>query len=366
MLEIDGLTTTYDDLTAVDDVSLDVEEGELFCLLGPSGSGKSTVLRTVAGFESPDAGRVAIGGEDVTDVPPYDRECSMVFQDWALFPHKSVLENVAFGPKMAGVGGAEREALARDRLELVEMGGYAGAMPDELSGGQKQRVALARSLTVDPDLLLLDEPLSNLDRRLRETMQLELKDVHDRVGTTMLYVTHDQDEAFTLGDRMGVMDAGELVQVGTPASVYDDPTDRFVESFLGTTNFVDCRVVAVDDRPLLETSMGPTFRAPVDPSGLSAGDALAVSLRPERLGVETGDRPTAVGDGGDTVAVTGTVEETVHRGSEVRVRLTAGDADLFVDRPVDDGAALSAGDPMTVRFSPGDAVYFDAAGERCR
>jgi spermidine/putrescine transport system ATP-binding protein len=381
-LELDSVTTRYGDFTAVDDVSLSVDDGELFCLLGPSGSGKSTVLRTIAGFETPTDGTVRIGGEDVTGTPPYDRDCSMVFQEWALFPDKTVLENVAFGPKMAGVNEADRTERARELLDLVEITAQADARPAELSGGQRQRVALARSLAVDPDLLLLDEPLSSLDRKLRETMQIELKRIHERVGTTMVYVTHDQDEAFTLADRLGVMDGGRLVQVGAPATVYEDPTDRFVESFLGSTNFLDCRVAATD--PLaLDTPLGVTLSAPVSDEGLSVGDAVTVSLRPERLGVAPAsgaDATTAAvataedggdGDGGqsgdgETVAVAGAVTETIHRGSDVRLRLSVGDATLVVAEPVDSGRTRQTGEDVTVRFRPGDAVYFDASGARCR
>jgi spermidine/putrescine transport system ATP-binding protein len=364
MLELADLTVTYGDLTAVDGVSLDVRDGELCCLLGPSGSGKSTLLRAVAGFETPDRGRVRIDGRDVTDVPPHRRPTSMVFQDWALFPTKSVIENVAFGPKMRGVGRRDRRAAAREALELVEMTDYAGADPTDLSGGQRQRVALARSLVVEPDLLLLDEPLSSLDRGLRETMQVELKRIHDRVETTMLYVTHDQNEAFTLGDRLGVMDDGELVQVGTPEAVYTDPVDRFVESFLGSPNLLDCRVVDVDGGATLETPLGVRVPAPIDTDGLAPGDGLVVSLRPERLSVTAEAAPAT--DGGAGASVPATVVERVYRGSDVRLRLSAGEAELFVERPIDAGGGLAAGDEVRVRWAPEAATYFDASGARRR
>jgi spermidine/putrescine transport system ATP-binding protein len=370
MLELDGLTVTYGDLTAVDDISLTVAEGEFCCLLGPSGSGKSTVLRAVSGFETPAAGRIRLGGVDVTERPPNERDCSMVFQDWALFPYRSVRENVGFGLRMEGVSATERDARVDEMLELVEMAGYGDSRPAQLSGGQKQRVALARSLAVDPDLLLLDEPLSSLDRQLRETMQLELKRIHDRVGTTMLYVTHDQDEAFTLGERLGVMNDGRLVQLDTPETVYDDPTDRFVESFLGTTNFVDCRIVD-GQAPTLETPFGTDFEAPIDGAGLAVGDVVVVSLRPERLSfvpagrVDAGSQ--AVGDGGEsTVAVATTVEETVYRGSDLRIRLSAGETTLFVEPSVASAPGVAPGDRLTVRFAPSEARYFDASGSRCR
>jgi spermidine/putrescine transport system ATP-binding protein len=364
MLELDDLTVTYGDLTAVDGVSLNVRDGELCCLLGPSGSGKSTLLRAVAGFEPPDRGRVRIDGQDVTDMPPHRRPTSMVFQDWALFPTKSVAENVAFGPKMRGVGRADRRAAAQEALKLVEMTDYAEADPTDLSGGQQQRVALARSLIVEPDLLLLDEPLSSLDRGLRETMQVELKRIHDRVETTMLYVTHDQNEAFTLGDRLGVMEAGRLVQVGTPEAVYTDPVDRFVESFLGSPNLITCRVVDVDEGPTVETPFGVRVPAPVDPDRLTLGDDLVVSLRPERLSVTA--VPAAATDGGTGASVLATVVERVYRGSDVRLRLSVDETELFVKRPIGADGGLAAGDEVTVRWAPDEATYFDTSGARCR
>jgi len=371
MLELEGLTVTYGGLTAVDDVSLTVEEGELCCLLGPSGSGKSTVLRAISGFERPAAGRVWIDGLDVTDAPPNERDCSMVFQDWALFPQQTVRENVAFGLKMDGVGTAERERRADEMLALVEMSEYGDSYPEQLSGGQKQRVALARSLVVDPDLLLLDEPLSNLDRQLRETMQLELTEIHDRVETTMLYVTHDQDEAFTLGDRLGVMGSGRLVQLDRPERVYDEPTDRFVESFLGTTNFVDCTVTEPGVQPTLETSFGVEFEAPIGGDGLAAGDTVVASLRPERLSLAVAPEGEAstptVGDGGESaVSVVATVEETVYRGADIRIRLEAGGSTLFVEPSVAAAPNVTDGDRLAVRFVPSEARYFDASGARCR
>ncbi|WP_247005405.1 ABC transporter ATP-binding protein [Halorientalis litorea] len=366
MLELDGVTVRYDDITAVDDVSLTVDDGELFCLLGPSGCGKSTALRTIAGFEEPATGRVRIAGVDVTDNPPHRRDCSIVFQDWALFPNKTVHENVAFGPKMAGVSKAERREQAREKLDLVEMASYADAAPAELSGGQKQRVALARSLAVDPDLLLLDEPLSNLDRRLRESMQIEIKDIQRRLETTMVYVTHDQNEAFTLADRLGVMDSGRLVQVGDPTTVYDDPRNRFVESFLGSTNFITCRVVAADDRPILSSPVG-RFRAPIRDASVGQGDTVVVSLRPEWMTLDAG--ATAIEDGGiatEAVTTTCSVVETIHRGSSVRLRLSADGASLFAEVPVGTGIDVTADDTVTLQWRPADAIYFSEAGDRYR
>ena len=378
VLELDGVGKRFGSMTAVDDVSLSVTEGELVCLLGPSGCGKSTTLRTVAGFETPDAGAIRIDGRDVTATPPNERPCTMVFQDWALFPNKTVRENVAFGLKMAGASERERRERATDLLSLVEMSEQADARPGELSGGQKQRVALARSLAPDPDLLLLDEPLSNLDRKLREAMQLEIKEIQATLGTTMVYVTHDQDEAFTLADRIGVMNDGRLVQTGPPSDVYTDPNDRFVESFLGTTNFVECTVAraetprrkpsadggVADERMPLETPLGSSLAAPTS-DDLEPGDRVTASLRPERLSVSTdGDGDAAAAHGPDAFAARATVEDVLHRGSTVRYELAVGDATLFTERRIADRLGVEPGDAVTVRCGSRDVSYFGPGGER--
>ena len=387
LLELDGITVQYGALTAVDDLSLSVERGELLCLLGPSGCGKSTTLRTIAGFERPDAGRVRLGDEgaptDVTGTQPNDRDTAMVFQDWALFPNKTVRENVAFGLKMDGVGDTDRQARADEMLSLVEMTDHADDDPTQLSGGQKQRVALARSLAVDPTLLLLDEPLSNLDRRLREDMQLELKSIHERLETTMVYVTHDQDEAFTLADRIAVVNDGSVEQVGPPASVYTDPETLFVESFLGTTNLVDCTVrraqtptetadaqVADGGRVALETPLGEPLFAPATETAVSEDDHVTASLRPEQLSVTAGsetvdsaERDTASGDG---LTATGTVESRLHRGSQVRYEIAVGEETLVTHRRIADQLDVTEGETVVVDCSAASISFFDAEGQRLR
>jgi spermidine/putrescine transport system ATP-binding protein len=387
LLELDGITVQYGALTAVDDLSLSVERGELLCLLGPSGCGKSTTLRTIAGFERPDAGRVRLGDKgaptDVTGTQPNDRDTAMVFQDWALFPNKSVRENVAFGLKMDGVGDTDRQARADEMLSLVEMTDHADDDPTQLSGGQKQRVALARSLAVDPTLLLLDEPLSNLDRRLREDMQLELKSIHERLETTMVYVTHDQDEAFTLADRIAVVNDGSVEQVGPPASVYTDPETLFVESFLGTTNLVDCTVrraqtptetadaqVADGGRVALETPLGEPLFAPATETAVSEDDHVTASLRPEQLSVTAGsetvdsaERDTASGDG---LTTTGTVESRLHRGSQVRYEIAVGEETLVTHRRIADQLDVTEGETVVVDCSAASISFFDAEGQRLR
>jgi putative spermidine/putrescine transport system ATP-binding protein len=234
-----GVRKTYGDVVAVAGIDLEIEPGEFFTLLGPSGSGKTTTLRMIAGFEDPDAGRVELGGHDVTGLPPYDREVNTVFQDYALFPHMSVGDNVEYGLRVKKVGREERAARRDEALEMVRLGGYADRRPDELSGGQRQRVALARAIVNRPQVLLLDEPLGALDLKLREQMQVELKSIQSDVGITFIYVTHDQEEALTMSDRIAVFNEGRVEQVGTPENIYEHPGNRFVSGFVGVSNLIE-------------------------------------------------------------------------------------------------------------------------------
>jgi putative spermidine/putrescine transport system ATP-binding protein len=234
-----GLSKSYGDVVAVDHVDCEIARGEFFTMLGPSGSGKTTTLRLIAGFEEPDAGRVELAGRDVTAVPPYDREVNTVFQDYALFPHMSVAQNIEYGLKIAKVGRSERAQRRDEALEMVRLSGYGSRKPSELSGGQRQRVALARAIVNRPRVLLLDEPLGALDLKLREQMQVELKGIQGAVGITFLYVTHDQDEALTMSDRIAVFNDGRIEQVGTPEEVYERPATPFVSGFVGTSNVLE-------------------------------------------------------------------------------------------------------------------------------
>jgi putative spermidine/putrescine transport system ATP-binding protein len=234
-----GIRKSYGDVVAVEHVDLDIGRGEFFTLLGPSGSGKTTTLRLIAGFERPDAGRIEIAGVDVSRVPPYDRPVNTVFQDYALFPHMTVADNVAYGPRVAGVGRGERRRRADEALGLVRLGEYGGRKPAQLSGGQRQRVALARAIVNRPQVLLLDEPLGALDLKLRQEMQVELKRIQGEVGITFVYVTHDQEEALTMSDRIAVFNAGRIEQVGTPAEVYERPETEFVAGFVGVSNILE-------------------------------------------------------------------------------------------------------------------------------
>jgi putative spermidine/putrescine transport system ATP-binding protein len=234
-----GARKVYGDVVAVDRVDLEIAADEFFTLLGPSGSGKTTCLRMIAGFERPDGGRVQLGGEDVTDRPPYERDVNTVFQDYALFPHMSVRENVEYGLRVKKVERGERARRAGDALEMVRLGGYGDRRPAQLSGGQRQRVALARALVNRPSVLLLDEPLGALDLKLRQQMQHELRTLQQEVGITFVYVTHDQEEALTMSDRMAVFNEGRIEQVGPPAGVYERPANEFVAGFVGVSNIVE-------------------------------------------------------------------------------------------------------------------------------
>jgi putative spermidine/putrescine transport system ATP-binding protein len=238
-IDLVGLSKRYGAVAAVDDVSLAIGRGEFFTMLGPSGSGKTTTLRLIAGFEQPDAGRVELGGEDVTGRPPYARDVNTVFQDYALFPHMTVAANVEYGLRIRKVGGSERRSRAQEALALVRLEGLGARKPAQLSGGQRQRVALARAIVNRPRVLLLDEPLGALDLKLRQEMQSELKRIQREVGITFVYVTHDQEEALTMSDRLAVFNAGRVEQVGAPAEVYERPANEFVAGFVGTSNVVE-------------------------------------------------------------------------------------------------------------------------------
>ena len=238
-LRLAGVRKAYGDVVAVDGVDLEIEAGEFFTLLGPSGSGKTTTLRLIAGFERPDEGRVELAGKDVTDRPPYARDVNTVFQDYALFPHMTVAENVAYGLRVRGVGRGERKERVEEVLQRMRLPGLGGRKPNQLSGGQRQRVALARALVNRPRVLLLDEPLGALDLKLRQEMQLFLKSLQQAIGITFVYVTHDQDEALTMSDRLAVFDSGRIEQIGTPAEVYERPANAFVAGFVGVSNVVE-------------------------------------------------------------------------------------------------------------------------------
>ncbi len=287
-LRIQNITKTYGKVYACDDVSLDIYKGELFALLGGSGSGKSTLLRILAGLVKPDKGRVLIDGVDISDLPPYERPVNMMFQSYALFPHMSVEQNIAFGLKQDRLPASEIRDRVAAMLELVRMADLGKRKPDQLSGGQRQRVALARSLAKQPKLLLLDEPLGALDRKLREHTQFELMNIQERVGTTFVLVTHDQEEAMTMASRLAVMNQGAIAQVSTPAGLYEYPATRFVAEFIGSTNLIEGRIASQDEDTGLVRVHCDALEADIlarhaDP--IPIGTPVTISVRPEKIDV---------------------------------------------------------------------------------
>ncbi len=312
-VEIERVTKTFGDFKAVDDVSLKIYKGEIFCLLGASGCGKTTLLRMLGGFETPTSGRIVIDGEDMTGVPPYERPVNMMFQSYALFPHMNVEQNVAFGLKQDRVPKAEIVDRVATMLELVKMGTFAKRKPHQLSGGQRQRVALARSLVKRPKVLLLDEPLGALDKKLREHTQFELIGLQDKLGVTFLVVTHDQEEAMTLASRIGVMDHGEIVQAGTPSEIYEFPSSKFVADFVGSVNMFEGKLL--EDEPeyvrIGSAELGATIYVS---HGISAAPEATVwaAIRPEKIFMSTAP-PASTGHGNDNL-VRGAVQDIAYLG----------------------------------------------------
>jgi spermidine/putrescine transport system ATP-binding protein len=292
-VRLERVTKRFGDLTAVDDLSLDLSRGEFFSLLGPSGCGKTTTLRMIGGFEEPTAGTIYLGGADVTTLPPYRRDVNTVFQSYALFPHLSVFENVAFGLRQKKFPKGQVVTQVREVLKLVDLPGFEGRKPSQLSGGQQQRVALARALVNQPQVLLLDEPLGALDLKLRKQMQLELKRIQQEVQITFLYVTHDQEEAMTMSNRIAVMRHGRIEQIGPPEDVYEHPRTEFVAGFLGASNLMEGQVVRTNDgRVSIRLRSGSNIAALRDP--LAAFDAaVKVGVRPEKIRLERDDEGEA-------------------------------------------------------------------------
>ncbi|NGM19937.1 polyamine ABC transporter ATP-binding protein [Roseomonas stagni] len=296
-LRIEGVTKRFEGYVALDAVTLPIYRGELFALLGASGSGKSTLLRCLAGFIEPDAGRIVLDGQDLAGVPPYERPINMMFQSYALFPHMTVAQNIGFGLRQEGASKSVIADRVAEMLALVRMEGFGGRKPAALSGGQKARVALARALAKRPKLLLLDEPLSALDKNLREATQFELVNIQERTGTTFVIVTHDQEEAMTMATRLAVMDRGTLAQVGTPGEVYEFPNSRFTAEFLGTANILEGVVEAADDQATRIGSSELDFDILAEPGALKpVGSRAYVAIRPERMRIERTDAATPLGD----------------------------------------------------------------------
>jgi spermidine/putrescine transport system ATP-binding protein len=330
-IRFEGVTKRFGSTTAVDDLNLTIGQGEFFSLLGPSGCGKTTTLRMVAGFERPTEGSVHLEGDPVEDVPPYERNVNTVFQSYALFEHLDVEGNVAFGLKRRGVAAEEIRSRVAEALELVELTGRGDARPRELSGGQKQRVALARALVNRPAVLLLDEPLGALDLKLRKQMQVELKQIQREVGITFLYVTHDQEEALSMSDRVAVMNEGRVIQCAAPEEVYERPTEEFVAGFIGISNLLEG---TADGDGMVRIANGERIPAPL-PADCSPGDEVNLSVRPEKIAIDELEE--------GMVTLEGTVEARVYLGMTTQITVGVGE-----------GARLVALEQATYRASADD------------
>ncbi|MGD9542827.1 MAG: ABC transporter ATP-binding protein [Methylocystis sp.] len=336
LLSITKVSKTFGAVVALEDVSLSVGAGEFFALLGPSGCGKTTLMRCIAGFESPDAGTIALNGVDLAGVPPYRRPVNMMFQSYALFPHLNVFENIAFGLRRKGEAKAAIDARVRELLEMTQLSEFGRRRIAELSGGQKQRVALARALAPRPKMLLLDEPLGALDRKLREETQFQLKEIQRQTQTSFVIVTHDQDEALALADRIAVMRAGRVEQVAGPMEIYDQPATRFVAGFVGETNFIEGRLERNGAAALI-TEFG---RIPCGPSDLPNGARATLSVRPERIGV------AREGEG-----IPGVVENFVFRGETTLLRVRVSEH-VVLRAAAGHGARHAIGDPVRLSVPP--------------
>ena len=322
-IELLNATKQYGEVTALDHVSMVIEPGEFFCLLGPSGCGKTTTLNLIGGFIPMTSGELRIEGRKVNDLPPHKRNVNTVFQNYALFPHMTVAQNVAFGLRMEKLSTEEVTRRTGEYLELVGLAGLSGRLPSEMSGGQQQRVALARALAKRPAVLLLDEPLGALDLKLRKNMQAELSRIHRQVGTTFVFVTHDQDEALSMATRIAIMSGGQVAQTGSPREVYDHPVNRFVADFVGETNFLTGTIETDGSRPMFVIPGGERVPAP----GASADGPATLMLRPESVAIR------AVGEAAADTGLTGRVTNVAFLGNHTRITVTTAAGEIFAVRP---------------------------------
>ena len=351
-IQLKDVSKHFGSIVAVDRVSLSIHDGEFFSLLGPSGCGKTTTLRLIAGFELPTQGDIYICGELQGETPPYRRPVNTVFQNYALFPHMTIFQNVAFGLEMQKVARAEIRQRVSEALEMVRLPGMESRKPSQLSGGQQQRVALARALVNRPRVLLLDEPLGALDLKLRKAMQLELKELQHRVGITFVYVTHDQEEALTMSDRIAVMQQGHVLQVGTPEQIYEQPATRFVADFIGETNFLEGRVKGRRGSEVAVVVDGVlTLHVPAQ-KAVGMEDEVTVAIRPEKVSLHA-EPP-------DARAVPGTVEEVIYTGTDTRYLIRLTEKTAVTVRQQNVAIGLSA------CFAPGTRLYLHWQPESAR
>jgi putative spermidine/putrescine transport system ATP-binding protein len=346
-ISLEGATKIYDgSVRAVDSVDMKIEEGEFFALLGPSGCGKTTTLRMIAGFESCTAGMIRVGGRDVTQVPAHRRDMGMVFQNYALFPHRTVRENVGFGLRMRGM---DKAAIARkvdQALELVSLSAMGERRPAQLSGGQQQRVALARAIVIEPRVLLCDEPLGALDKKLRQQMQFELKELQKTLGLTTVFVTHDQEEAMAMADRIAIMNNGRVEQIGSPSEIYNRPKTRFAADFIGDTNLITGRIIIEGESRLLLDRHGATIPAPADGEG-----DVHCALRPEKVGL-------VANDDDPSIVTFGFVESANFLGDAILYRIDVGDGRHMLAKTTNtaNGNTFTRGGRVGLTWAPDDLV----------
>jgi putative spermidine/putrescine transport system ATP-binding protein len=352
-IEIDGVSKVYDGgVRAVDAVAMDIKQGEFFSLLGPSGCGKTTTLRMIAGFDTPSGGTIRIDGADITHVPAHKRDMAMVFQNYALFPHRTVAENVAFGLRMRHLDKATIAAKVKAALSLVELSGLEDRKPAQLSGGQQQRVALARAIVIEPRVLLCDEPLGALDKKLRQQMQFELKQLQKSLGLTLVFVTHDQEEALAMSDRIAVMNKGRVEQVGTPVEIYDKPATCFVADFIGDTNIFRGERVSTAAGASLAAGNGLTLTLPATAAPDATG-VISVALRPEKIRLAAAESSGVAG-----ASAEGTVESSNFLGGAVlyRIALTSGHRVLAQQPNSGASRPFTAGSRVMLDWNPADLV----------
>ncbi len=352
-ISIKDITKRFGKVVACDHVNLEIGDGELFTILGPSGCGKTTLLRIIAGFEIPDEGTVLFDGHDVTSLPPNERNTGMVFQNYALWPYMSVFENVAYGLKVRRLPTVEVERLVKEVLELVRLGGLEGRTPFQLSGGQQQRVALARALVIEPKVLLLDEPLSNLDAKLRLEMRQEIMRIQKTLGISTIYVTHDQEEALSISDRIAIQRSGAILQVGSPREVYTRPKSAFIADFIGQCTFLPGKLVAIDRYAHVETGSSAIVRAALRDPALKVGDNGLCAIRPESFHLKQPDD--------EYNAFLCDVVNVVFVGKSNRVYATMGDSRILAE--VDSNVELKAGDKVRLFSSVEETTVLPLKGE---
>ena len=344
-VELRNVTKRFGSFTAVKNVSLIIREGEFFSLLGPSGCGKTTNLRMVAGFELPTEGEIYLHGQPVGQLPPFKRNVNTVFQSYALFPHLTIRQNVAFGLEMKKVPRPEIETRVKEALEMVRLPNVADRMPSQLSGGQKQRIALARAIINRPEVLLLDEPLGALDLKLRKAMQIELKELQRELGITFIFVTHDQEEALVMSDRIGVMNDGNLLQVGTPEQIYEQPANRFVADFIGETNFLPCKVLNYGDGMAAVSVAGTLTLKAACQTAVAVGQNATLTIRPEKMHLHPEHTTAPTGE----IAFPGRIVEAVFLGTDTRFSIELAEGAVVDVRQQNIDVA-------TKRFAQGQAV----------